>query len=118
MAAWFGACDPASFHARLRATARAASMAANAAGASPASAVIVRETVASEATRPYRPGSLRSNAMSARQSPPNANVTARSTTTLAGSWTANGLRQPDSAADIAGPKPAAAIVSVNRTPPA
>jgi uncharacterized protein YfaT (DUF1175 family) len=60
--------------------------------ASAASAVIVRETVASEAIRPYRPGSLRSNAMSARQSPPNANVTARSTTTLAGSWTANGLR--------------------------
>src|ERR1019366_4461645 len=85
---------------------------------SAAKAVIVRETVASEATRPYRPGSLRSSAISARQSPPRANVTARSTTTLAGSWTANGLRQPDSATDITGPKPAAAIVSVNRTPPA
>jgi len=93
-------------------------MAANAAGASAARAVIVRETVASEATGPYSPGSLRSNAMSARQSPPRANVTARSMTTLAGSWTANGLRQADIAADIAGPKPVVAIVSVNRTPPA
>src|ERR1019366_7937060 len=85
---------------------------------SAAKAVIVRETVASEATRPYRPGSLRSSAISARQSSPRAKVTARSTTTLAGSWTANGLRQPDSATDITGPKPAAVIVSVNRTPPA
>jgi hypothetical protein len=87
LATSFGACDPASFHARLRATPRAVSMAANAARASAASAVIVRETVASEATRLYRPGSLRSKPMSARQSPPNANVTARSRMTLAGSWT-------------------------------
>ena len=118
LAPWSGACAPASFQARARPAARAVSMAANAAGASPASAVIARETVASEATGPYRPGSPRSNAMSARQSPPRANVTARSRTTLAGSWTANGLRQPESAADIAGPRPAAAIVSVNSTPPA
>jgi hypothetical protein len=32
---------------------------------SAAKAVVVRETVASEATRPYKPGSLRSSAMSA-----------------------------------------------------
>lgn len=43
--------------------------------------------------------------------PTRASVTARSRTTLAGSWTANGIRHCDSAADNAGPNPAAAIVS-------
>jgi len=97
---------------------RAVLIPANAAGASAASAAIVRETVGSDATSPYRPGSPRSTATSARQSPPRARVTARSRTTLAGSCTANGLRHGASAADTAGPTPAAATVSVSSTPPA
>ena len=83
-----GRAAPASCHARARAAARAVSIAASAAGASAASASIVRDTVGSEATGPNTPGSDRSSAMSARQSPPSASVTARSSTTLAGSCTA------------------------------
>lgn len=94
-----GAACPASLQARCRATARAAWIAANAAGASLARASIVRETVGSEATSPYTPGSARSNAMSARQSPPNPRATARSSSTLAGSWVANGLRHGANACD-------------------
>lgn len=64
----------------------------SAAGASAARAAIVRETVGSDATRPKTPGSARSNARSAKQSPPSADVIARSVITFAGSWTAVGLR--------------------------
>ncbi len=56
--------------------------------------------------------------MSARQSPPNANVTARSSTTFAGSWTAVGLRHRPNAADSSWPNPLARMVSVSSTPPA
>ena len=73
-------------------------MAANARGASAARASMVRETVGYEATGPYTPGSARSTAISARQSPPNASVTARSSITFAGSCTASGLRHGVSAA--------------------
>jgi len=111
---WSGAWTPASVHTRARAVARAVLIAANAAGASAASAAIVRETVGSDVTSPYKPGSPRSTATSARQSPPRARVTAKSMSTLAGSWTANGLRHGASA----GPSPAAATVSVSSTPPA
>jgi hypothetical protein len=37
--------------------------------------------------------------MSARQSPPNPRATARSSSTLAGSWVANGLRHGANACD-------------------
>lgn len=50
--AWSGPCWPASAHARARAAARAVLIALNAAGTSAAKAVIVRETVGSEATDP------------------------------------------------------------------
>jgi len=115
---WSGAYSPARSHARARATARAASIAFNAAGASVARASIVRETVASEATFPYTPGSARSRATSDRQSPPNATVTARSRITLAGSWIANGLRHGDRACDNAVPSPVVVMVWVSSTPPA
>jgi len=115
---WSGAWTPASFHTRARAVARAVLIAANAAGASAASAAIVRETVGSDATSPYKPGSPRSTATSARQSPPRARVTARSRTTLAGSCTANGLRHGANADESATPSPHAATVSVSSTPPA
>lgn len=113
-----GACWPASAQARALAAARAALIALSAAGASAARAAMVRETVASEATRPYRPGSARSRAMSQRLSPPTASVRARSVMTLAGSWTASGLRHGASATDMAAPSPVAVTVSVSRTPPA
>ena len=54
-------------------------------GLDAAGAVIVRDTIGSEASDPNPRGSARNNAMSARQSPPNANGTARSRTTLPGS---------------------------------
>ena len=109
---------PANAQARPRATARAELIAFNAAGALAARASIVRDTVGSEATRPKTPGSARSSAMSARQSPPSARVIARSVRTFAGSWTANGLRHGANAADSSRPSPVAAIVSVRTTPPA
>ena len=56
--------------------------------------------------------------MSARQSPPNARVNARSSTILAGSWTAAGLRHRPSAAVSSTPSPLARLVSVSSTPPA
>jgi len=118
LVAWSGACSPANCQARARTAARAVLIAFSAAGASAASASTVRETVGSEATRPYRPGSVRSNAMSARQSPPTASVTARSSSTLPGSWAASGLRHGASAADTAASSPIAATVSVSSTPPA
>ena len=115
--AWSGACSPASPHARARAAARAVLIAFSAAGASAASAAIVRDTVGSDATRPYTPGSARSRATSARQSPPSASVNARSRTTLPGSCTAPGLRHGASAADSSRPA-GDPTVSVSSTPPA
>ena len=115
---WSGARSPASVHARARADARAVSIAARTAVASPANAAIVRDTVASEATSPYTPGSARSTATSARQSPPSANPIAKSVTTLPGSCTANGLRHGANPADRSWPRPVTAAVSVSRTPPA
>ena len=49
-------------------------MAAKAFGASAAGAVINRDTVGSDATTPNIPGSARTTATSARQSPPSARV--------------------------------------------
>jgi hypothetical protein len=113
-----GAAFPANRHAFSRAIARAAWIALNAAGASAARASIVRETVGSEATSPYTFGSARSNAMSARQSPPRARVTARSSSTFAGLCTASGLRHGANAADNASSRPDARIVAVRSVPPA
>ena len=79
---------------------------------------MVRDTVGSEATNPYTPGSPRSTATSARQSPPRPRVTARSQSTLAGSCTANGRRQPASAWDKARSNPTTRMVSVSSSPPA
>ncbi len=56
--------------------------------------------------------------MSARQSPPNANDTTRSSTTLAGSWTAVGFRHRFNADDSSDPSPLSRMVSVSSTPPA
>ena len=70
---------------RSRHWARAARTAANAAGASAASVAINRDTVGSDATWPNRSGWARTTPRSARQSPPNAIATARSSTTLPGS---------------------------------
>jgi len=67
---------------------------ARARSASAANASIVRDTVGSEATGPNTPGSARSAATSARQSPPTARVTARSHTTLVGSCLAVGRLAP------------------------
>ena len=60
------------------------SIAASTRSASAASTSIVRDTVGSEATGPNSAGSARSSAISARQSPPSASVTAKSSTILAG----------------------------------
>lgn len=92
-------------------------IATRARGASRASASIVRETVGSEATGPRTPGSARSTATSARQSPPKASAIARSSTTFAGSCTALGLRQGANPLDSAEPRPAARTVSTGSTPP-
>ena len=64
---------------------------------------------------PEDPGSDRTTAASARQSPPNASVTARSVRTLPGSWTAVGLRHRDIDSFIATVTSAAVV---NSTPPA
>jgi hypothetical protein len=115
---WSGACAPASSHARARAAARAVLIARNAATGSWASRSIARDTVGSEATGPNTPGSARSTAMSARQSPPNASVTARSSTIFAGSWRAFECRLLASAADSCLSSPTVRMVSVSSSPPA
>jgi len=56
--------------------------------------------------------------MSARQSPPNANPNARSSSTLPGSWTAVGLRHRANTVLTAVSRPATRTVSVSSTPPA
>jgi hypothetical protein len=81
-------------------------------------APLVRETVGSEATNPNTAGSARTTAMSARQSPPSPRATARSSSTFAGSWMANGLRHGASGADSAASRPDARIVAVSSAPPA
>ncbi len=115
---WSGACTPAAAHTRDLAAARAVLIATRAAGTSAASAVMVRDTVGSDATDPNTPASTRSTATSARQSPPSANDTARSRSTLPGSCTAPGRRHRASPVLNPTSRPAARIVSVSSTPPA
>jgi hypothetical protein len=93
-------------------------IAANAAGASAAKVAISRDTVGSDATDPNTPGSVRSIAISAKQSPPMASAIARSQTIFPGSWLANGLRHGASAADSAVDKPVACAARANATAPA
>ena len=57
-------------------------------------------------------------AMSARQSPPIADDTARSSTTLAGSWIASGLRHGASASRSAAGSPTACAVRSSGVTPA
>jgi hypothetical protein len=92
--------------------------AANALSASPPNRANSRETVASDATGPYTPGSQRANATSAKQSPPAATAKAASSRIFAGSWNANGLRHRASACDKAPPSPETRTASVNSAPPA
>ncbi len=106
-AAWSGACSPASAHTRARAAARAASIALSAAGASAASASIVRDTVGSEATRPYTPGSAAQQPDVGQAVPAQRQRHRQVQDDLARSWTASGLRHGDSAADSAASRPAA-----------
>ena len=113
---WSGACSPARRHAIARAASRAPSTAANAASASAARRDTTRDTVGLDATSPYTPGSSRRAAMSSRQSPPKARATARSSNTLAGSWTANGRCQGANALDNHSCNPVALMASVNKTP--
>ncbi len=115
---WSGAWAPAWAHAIWRAVARAVLMARNAVGASAARVVNSRDTVGSEATDPNTPGSSRSRATSARQSPPNATATARSSTILPESWVAKGLRHGDSAAESPAVKPVFSAVRNNVIAPA
>lgn len=93
-------------------------MAFSALSTSAAKAAIVRLIVASEATGPYTPGSARNNAASRHASPPNANETARSVTTFAGSCLTSGFRHGRSASLNATSKPETRTVRVNSTPPA
>ena len=81
-------CD----HTRARACARAARIAAIASAGCSASASIRRLTVGSEATGPNSSGWARTTPMSARQSPPKAIATARSSTVLPGSCTERVVR--------------------------
>jgi hypothetical protein len=85
---------------------------------SAASRVIVRDRVGSEATEPKTAGSARTTARSEQVSPPRANVNARSSRTLAGSWVAPTGRHGTNAADSPASRPAALTVEVSSTPPA
>lgn len=113
-----GARSPAADHAAVRTAARAVSIADRAISASAARVAIKRDTVGSEATGPNTSGCARNWAMSARQSPPSANATARSSTILPGSWRDNGFRQGDRATDRASVNPVFSAVRNNRTEPA
>ena len=77
-----------------------------------------RDTVGSEATGPNTSGCARSCAMSARQSPPTARLSARSSTILPGSCRVNRLRHGVSAALNAASSPTAMAVRVSSTAPA
>jgi len=101
-----------------RQAARAELIAANDFGASSARVAISRDTVGSEATAPKTPDSSRNNAMSARQSPPTATDTARSSRIFPGSCVANGLRHGANATVRAPPTPVFSAVRSNITAPA
>src|ERR1035437_10226863 len=85
-------------------------IAASALVASAARVVISRGTVRSDAPRPNTAGSSRRIAMSARQSPPSATATARSSRIFPGSCVARGLRHEVSAYDSAVLSPAFSAV--------
>ncbi|GAA4739108.1 hypothetical protein GCM10023217_03590 [Gordonia alkaliphila] len=116
--AWFGAAVPASDHTRARVAARAAAIADSAWIGDLARVEIRRDTVGSEATWPKVSGRSRMVAMSARQSPPATNATARSAMILPGSCVANGVRHGASAVDTSAARLLASTVRVNRTVPA
>src|SRR6478672_329288 len=113
-----GASVPARSQTLARTAARAVLIAANAAGASAARVSISRDTVGSEATCPNTPGSDRTWAMSARQSPPIATAIARSSRTFPGSCTANGRIQGASAVDSSPSRPSRLAVAASSTAPA
>jgi hypothetical protein len=98
--------------------ARAAAIAASAAGASAARVSINLDTVGSEATGPNTSGAARSCATSARQSPPIAKLTARSSTILPGSWRASGRRHGANASLNAPVSPTACAVCSSTVAPA
>src|SRR5665811_148918 len=85
---------------------------------SPARRAIVREAVGSEATGPKTAGSPRTTARSEQVSPPRANVNARSSRTLAGSWVALAGRHGANAELSPASRPATRTVEVSSTPPA
>ena len=113
-----GARSPASDQARSRAVARALRIARNALGPASARVVTSLETVGSDGMGPNSSGEDRSTAMSARQSPPSASVTARSATILPGSCTARGVRHRESASDRPWPRPVTRSASISSSPPA
>jgi hypothetical protein len=113
-----GASWPASAQARFRAAARAARIAFSVRGASAARPETSRDTTGSDATGPNRPGSARSIAISARQSPPSASVTARSATIFPGSCTARGARHRASLADRPASRPVTRSAQVSSRAPA
>jgi hypothetical protein len=80
--------------------------------------VINRDTVGSEATSPKTSGCARTTARSARQSPASAIATARSKTTLPGSWRARAARHGASRAPNARSRPLTAAVCASSEPPA
>jgi hypothetical protein len=102
----------------FRAAARAAARAATALGASAAKALINRDTVGSDATAPNTAGSARSTPISAKQSPPTASATTRSSTILPGSWLLIGLRHGVNASDNTPLSPVRCAVPSSATAPA
>ena len=115
---WPGERCPARRHTTARDWARTWLIAASTRSASAARASITRDTVGSDATCPNTSGFVRSTAMSARQSPPTAVATARSSSTLPGSCTASGRRHRANAADSARSSRSVRIVSIRTTAPA
>jgi hypothetical protein len=113
-----GADFPASFHTCSRAAARALRIARTAFGPAAAKVLTSRDTVGSDATGPKISGEDLSTAMSARQSPPSASVTARSVRTFPGSCSARGRRQASNASDRPLTKPETRSVSISIRPPA
>ena len=117
-ASWSGEACPAAAQTRARAPALARSIAGRTFSTSAARRAIVREAVGSEATGPKTAGSARTTARSGQVSPPRANVNARSSSTLAGSWVAPTGRHGANAADSPTSRPAALTVEVSSTLPA
>jgi hypothetical protein len=97
---------------------RAARRRAGRPSGSAASAWTRRLIVGSEATSPNTSSRPRSIAVSAGQSPPAASITTRSGTTLPGSCSARGLRNPASSKDRVRSSPLARAVRYNRSTPA